>query len=323
MQHNFQTDMANDNVAVREPPVCELEFSSNGDICRALHYPPAGNSLETATGTPCVVLAHGFGGTRSAGLAAYAEAFSASGLHAFTFDYRHFGTSGGQPRQLISIKRQIADWHAAIAAARSLPGVDPDRIVLWGVSFSGGHVLRVAARDHRIGAVIAQFPMLDGLAALLNIRRYAGYGQVFRLLHAGLTDLASILLRRSPVMLPIVAAPGQLAAMSTADAEPGYLSIASDDWQNAICARIALTVPWYRPGFELRRMQCPVYIQIAVQDSILPPASLERFIPRGESRVSVDRYPLKHFDAFAGEGFDNCIADQLSYLMDTLKRDVR
>ena len=63
------------------------------------------------------------------------------------FDYRGFAASGGSPRQLVSASRQRQDYHAAIAATRWLPGVDPERIVLWGISFSGGHVVRVAAED--------------------------------------------------------------------------------------------------------------------------------------------------------------------------------
>lgn len=262
-------------------------------------------------------MAHGFGGTLSAGLIAYAQAFARAGFHVLLFDYRHFGGSDGDPRQLISIRRQLADWHAAVTRARTLEGVDPDRIVLWGVSFSGGHVIKVAAHDPRIHAVVAQFPMLDGLAAVWNIRHYAGYRQLLGLLCAGLLDQIGAVVGRKPFMMPIVGPPGELAALSTPDAEPGYLSIASADWQNEVCARIALTVPCYRPGYLLRRLECPVFIQVALGDSILPSASLERCIPTANSRVRVARYPLKHFEAFAGEGFTHCLSDQLTYLRDT------
>ena len=98
---------------------------------------------------PCVVLAHGFGGTVDSGLMPYAERFAAAGLDALAFDYRHFGASAGEPRQLVSVPRQLEDYAAAIAFARGLDGVDPDRIVVWGTSFSGGHVVEVAVADGR------------------------------------------------------------------------------------------------------------------------------------------------------------------------------
>ena len=92
-----------------------------------------------------MVLAHGFGGVKEARLDAYAERFAAAGYAALVFDYRHFGDSGGEPRLLIDIGRQQADWRAAIAFARALEGVDGERIALWGTSFSGGHVIELAA----------------------------------------------------------------------------------------------------------------------------------------------------------------------------------
>src|ERR1035441_8186503 len=109
-------------------------------------------------------MAHGWTGVREQRLDAYAERFAAAGLAALVFDYRHFGASGGEPRQLLDIGRQLADWRAAIAYVRGLEGIDPERIALWGSSFSGGHVIELAARDHRIAAVVAQMPFVDGAA---------------------------------------------------------------------------------------------------------------------------------------------------------------
>ena len=112
---------------------------------------PAGSTgPTTATGeVACVVLAHGFGGVKEARLDAYAERFAAAGYAALVFDYRHHGDSGGEPRLLIDIGRQHEDWRAAIAHARGLDGVDANRIAAWGTSFSGGHVVELAAADQR------------------------------------------------------------------------------------------------------------------------------------------------------------------------------
>ena len=114
----------------------DVTFASGGDRCAAWVYVPEGEGPFA-----CVVLAHGWSGVREQRLDAFAERFASAGYAAVVFDYRHFGASTGEPRQLLDIGRQLDDWRAAIAFARSLPEVDPQRVGLWGSSFSGGHVM--------------------------------------------------------------------------------------------------------------------------------------------------------------------------------------
>ena len=61
---------------------------------------------------------------------------------------------------------QHDDWKAALSFARSLPGIDANKIVAWGTSFGGGHVLTVAGRGEALAAVIAQVPHVSGPAAV-------------------------------------------------------------------------------------------------------------------------------------------------------------
>src|SRR3954447_14559573 len=140
----------------------DLTFRSGEDTCAAWLYRPDG----AAGAVPCVVMAHGFTAARGDRLPAYAERFAAAGLAVLLFDYRHFGDSTGMPRQLLDIGRQQADYHAAVAFARTVEGIDAQRIGLFGTSFSGGHVVAVAAQDPSIAAVVSQCPFADGLAAL-------------------------------------------------------------------------------------------------------------------------------------------------------------
>ena len=94
------------------------------------------------------------------------------------FDYRGFGTSDGAPRQDVNHRRHREDYHAAIAYARARRGVDPSRIAIWGSSYSGGHVIAVAAKDQRVAAVISQGAAMDGLAALFMVQGTGGSGKV-------------------------------------------------------------------------------------------------------------------------------------------------
>jgi len=197
-----------------------VSFDSGGVRCEGIHLQSNGDAFAGEDGRrPCVVLAHGFGGTVDSGLLPYAERFAAAGIDALAFDYRNFGASDGEPRQLLSIPRQLEDYAAAISFARSLDGVDPDRIVVWGSSYAGGHVVPVAVADGHVAAVISQVPAMDGAVALLNLARYAGPGLLVRLTIAGVRDLASSLLGHPPVMVAQVGAPGSVGAMTTPDAE--------------------------------------------------------------------------------------------------------
>jgi uncharacterized protein len=261
-----------------------------------------------------VVLGHGFAGTVDSGLEPYLERFAAAGLDALAFDYRHFGKSAGQPRQLISIPEQLQDYAAAIALARSLDGVDPDRIVVWGSSFAGGHVVAVAAADGRVAAAISQVPAMDGLAALSKAARHATPAQLASLTLAGLRDLAAGLRGRPPVMIGVVGPPGSVAVMTTPDAEPGYRAIAGPTWRNEVAARITLRTATYRPGLQAERLPCPILIQIADGDSVAPVKAAQDAAWRATGRSEVRTYPIGHFDIYTGAPFERAVADQLHFL---------
>lgn len=291
-----------------------IEFSSGGVRCRGVHASGEGDEFAGEHGRPCVVLAHGFAGTVDSGLEPFVERFAAAGLDALAFDYRHFGNSDGEPRQLLSVARQLEDYGAAIAFARSLEDVDPARIVLWGSSYSGGHVVAAAVADGRVAAAISQVPAMDGLAALANLARYAGVGQLARLTALGIRDLVASLSGRAPVSVPVVGPPGTVAIMSSPDAEPGYLAIAGPTWRNEVPARIALTAGAYRPGRETERLPCPMLVQIADRDAVAPPQAAQQAAFRATGRAEVRTYPVGHFDVYSGAPFERAVADQLYFL---------
>lgn len=282
----------------------DVRIPSHGDQLAAYLYRP-----DSAQGdVPCVVMAHGFSATRDDGLPAYAEAFRDAGFMVIIFDYRHFGASTGEPRQLLDIKRQHDDYRAVVAWARRLGEIDPDRIVLWGSSFSGGHVLAVAADDPRIAAVISQAPFTDGIPTLMRVPLM----NAVRLTVAGLRDQLSGWRGRPPHLAPAVGEPGTLAAMTAADAKPGFEAIVPPEslWRNEFAARLMLRFPFYRPGLETARLTMPLLVCVCENDTTTPPASTIKAAtraPRGELR----RYPYGHFDIYNDPKVK---ADQVDFL---------
>jgi uncharacterized protein len=290
----------------------DVEFASEQDTCAAWLYVPDGNGPFAA-----VVLAHGWTGVREQRLDAYAVRFADVGLAALVFDYRHFGASSGQPRQLLDIKRQLADWAAAVAFARSRAEIDSARIAVWGTSFSGGHVVETAARDPQIAAVVAQAPFADGLRNLPSL----GFRLALRLTAAGLRDQIGAALGRPPHMLRSVGPPGSLAVMTTPDAEPGFRSIdpPGSTWRNEAAARIALRVSSYRPGRHSDRIAAPILFAIAADDAITPPAFARAAAARARNS-EVRTYPGGHFDIYVGTEFERAVADQVDFLSRHLLR---
>lgn len=284
----------------------DVMFPSGGESCAAWLYRP-----ESGGPVPLVAMAHGFSCTRELRLDAYAERFCAAGLGALVFDYRYFGASGGLPRQLLDVPSQHADYVAAVAYARGLDWVDPDRLALFGCSFSGGHVLAVASQDPRIAAVVSQCPFTDSLASLAKL----GPVNIAKATVAGLRDEFAALRGREPLYVAAVGEPGTFACMTTPDAKRGLEAITppQTNWQNRVAARIGLRMTFYRPGRAAAKIACPVLFCICERDSVAPPGVTAKYaaaVPRGE----IKRYPIGHFDVYIGEGFERAVTDQIEFL---------
>jgi fermentation-respiration switch protein FrsA (DUF1100 family) len=285
----------------------ELRFRSGETECAAVFVKP-----DTTDDVPCVVLAHGFGAVKEGGPVRMAEQFAAEGFAGLAFDYRYFGESGGEPRQFLSVKRQLEDWRTAISFARTLDGVDAERIGLWGSSYSGGHVMRLAADDHSIRAVISQAPHVDGIKTLLGL----GPVENLRLTYAALRDLAASALGRKPQLIPLVGPPGSMAAMTTPDAEPGFNSIYDEgfEWRNEFTPRSAMTIPLNSPGRRAADIQCPILVLVCSNDAITPPGPAIEAAGRAPKGELVTYAGLGHFDIYRGEPFERALADQTKFL---------
>ena len=295
----------------------DVEFTSEKLNCRAWVYRPP------ATGQrPCIIMAHGLGGTRDAGLEPYAKKFVNAGYIVILFDYRHFGASDGEPRQLFSIKRQLKDWEGAIKYARSLSDVDPKCIALWGTSFSGGHVIVAAAKDREVAAVSAQCPMMDAFAGALNVIHYAGVISFLKLGLFGFVDQLRAIFNISPLYIPLIAPLGELAAMSSHDSVSGYQAIVPPDWRNQICPRYALTIAGYRPIAYSNRFPCPALIQVCMNDSLAPPRSAIATVKKIGSKAELKKYECGHFDIYRGELFARASDEQLEFFNRVLQHHI-
>jgi dienelactone hydrolase len=285
-------------------------FESEGVTCAGWLYRP-----DDVADPPVVVMAHGFGGERTWRLPAFATRFAERGLAAFLFDYRTFGASEGEPRNLVDPFAHRADWLAAIDHVRSLTALDGERLALWGTSFSGGHVVEAAARVPHVSAVVAQVPFVDGPRTALKLVRNGGLGYLRDGVVAALRDLGRAVSGRRPHYVPLAGPPDEFAVLNTPDAVRGVDSLVPLDeaWENRCPARIVFTTLAYRPLSRASDVDAPVFVAQAERDSIVPAATTDRLV-RELDDVERVRYPVGHFDVYRGEPFEELVTREGRFL---------
>ena len=287
-------------------------FLSQGTECAVRVYRPT--AVHDAP-VPVIVMAHGFGAVRALRLYVYAERFAAAGYAVAVFDYRGFGDSAGEPRQLLDVAMQHQDWRAALAHARTLPGIDPEKVVAWGTSFGGGHVISVAGQGEPVAAIIAQVPHVSGPAAV----RATGLRASLRVAGPGIRDLIAARRGRQPVYVNSAGRPGETGVMTTPDALPGMNALITEsglkdgDYPVTVAARIVLKIGFYSPKRWAAGVRCPALVQIVDADAVTPRRVAEATAAR-MAQPTVRVYSGAHFDPYVEPLFATVIADQLAFL---------
>ncbi|MBI9077249.1 MAG: alpha/beta fold hydrolase [Desulfatibacillum sp.] len=284
----------------------QSDFRSQNVTCDGEFMLPQG-----VENPPVVILAHGFCGEKAFKLYDYAQVFAERGIAAFLFDYRGFGKSQGAPRHHVSPKKHIQDWKAAIEHVRKSGKVNPHKIALWGSSFSGGHVLKVAAEDRAVRAVVSQVPFVDGFDSL----SISGPQFLLKSLKAISRDLWAKMTMGDPIYIPAIGQPGTLAALNQPGNLDEFLAIMPEDteWENKVTARSLLEASNYRPGFAAAELACPAFFVLAEKDNLCLYASTKRFA-KSAIYGEILSLPVGHFDVYAGDMFDKVANAEADFL---------
>ena len=277
----------------------DMTFTSGGGQCAAWFHLPEGDGPF-----PAVVMAHGFTAVKEMGLEPFAEAFCAAGLAVLTFDYRGFGASSGEIRHELVPADQRDDYRNAISWVASHPRVDPDRIGIWGTSYSGGHVIHLATFDRRVKAVVAQAPFVDGVASLELL---VGGPEALAGTQAMLGQARTARYQTGEIAyLPVVAPEGEVCALPTPDSYEWFTRLGADcpTWENRVSlASMELTLE-YSPSAHIEHLAPTPLLMIVARDDAVVPAHLATaaFERAGEPKelVVIDG---AHFDVYHGDGF--------------------
>lgn len=286
----------------------KVRFVSGDAECVGWHYPGSNGG--------CVVMAGGFGVTKEPGTDLFAERFQRAGFAVLTFDYRRLGESGGEPRQVARVGEQLADWQAAIDFAATLPGVDPTKVAIWAFSLSGGYIFPIAAQNPQLAAAIAQTPNADGPAATRNAAGHQRPLAMLRFSGRAVLDVLGSLIGRPPRLVPLVGRPGTVALLTTPDSQRGDEALNPGnkypDWIQAVAARSALRVTFYRPGRSAAKVKIPLLVLVADQDQSAlakPAIDAARRAPHAE----LVRVPGGHYAPFLEE-HKHAVEAELAFL---------
>jgi uncharacterized protein len=282
-------------------------------------------------------MAHGWAGVKEMNLDLFATAFARAGIASLVFDHRGFGASEGL-RGDIDPEEQIADYGTALDRLEAEEGVDAGRLGVWGTSYSGGHVLCVAARDARVRAAVAQVPTISGGETARRRRDPAARAD----LAAGFAAERESLRRGAPpTYVPAADAPGapdlpgeELVSVDPSALPPAPTGVYSDadrgrfyadlpeerrrTWRNRVTLRSLERYESYEPGRLISASSAPLLV-ITAQDDTVTPTDLTAAAVAGASRdVETLSVPGGHYAVYTSER-DRCAHTAAEFLAARLR----
>lgn len=280
-------------------------FLSSDVHCAATLRRPEGTAPA-----PAVLMVHGWGGVQDALTVPFYEPFIRLGFAVMTFDYPGWGDSDGELRNDIDPRQRERNVEDALAHLAAQPDIDPTRLVLWGTSFGGGHVVRVASRHPELLGAITQVPMLDGMAAVKAV-------PFRRLIQFGIAALRDRWPTTGPHYLPVIGPPGEFSSMDRDGAEEAMRRGAASgvDYDNRVTARSLLRMGPYRPFKRLQDVRIPLLIVGATNDTVAPFVE-DRVRQLAGPNVTIETLDANHFEPY----FEPALTQNLEYQTAFLER---
>jgi uncharacterized protein len=274
----------------------DVEFDSGGRTLRGWLLLPDGPGPF-----PGVVMSSGFAGVKEGFLGnPFHEVVGRAGFAVLLYDHANTGTSDGLPRQELDPELQQLGYEDAITFLGGRADVDAARIGIWGTSYSGGHVLVVAARDPRVKCVVSQAMTISGHRNLL--RRHGDHG--YDVLKDMWSDEHARLARGEP--------PRTVPAFGE-DSESVRYQMARPleergNWRNEVTVRTWELYDRYEPGAYAEAVAPTPLLMIVCLDDTMTPAedALAVYERVGEPKRLVT-VPGTHYAVY-GEQFETASA---------------
>jgi pimeloyl-ACP methyl ester carboxylesterase len=288
--------------------VTDVEFDAEGTLLRGWLYQP----VQITEQVPAIVMAHGYNCIKELYLDKYAEVFAKLGFAVLAFDNRNFGDSDGEPRQELDPWQQVRDYRHAITFMQIQTFVNPHKIGIWGTSYSGGHVLVVAAIDKRVKCVVSQVPTISGWESTLRRVQPEGLDKLREEFNQ---DRINRFKGFPPKMIPMITDPNDKGAASHVSTDAWNFfngkNVPDADkwrfakWRNEVTLRSVEMYSEYEPGSYIERIApIPLLMLVAENDVVaVTDKALEAF-NRAREIKKLNIFPGGHFSAYT-DRFDN------------------
>ena len=295
----------------------DVMFSSQGLKCAAWYYVPSG--LKEGEKRPAIVMAHGFTAVKEMFLDGFAKKFAEAGMVVLVFDYRYFGASEGEPRAQLFYHEQLQDYRNGISWVSMQKEVDPNRIGIWGTSYSGGHVMHLGAFDRRVKAVVAQVPMTGQWEAYYRSLPAEQIAGAFGWFSQNRADQYA----KGAVNYITVAAP---------EKEPSVVPL--KEWYDAFMALSKNAPTWlnrvtiesleigmeYDPTAGIEHISPTPFLMIIASEDIITPTELEKkAFDRAKEPKKLVVVPGRHFDAYHGPKHEAFVTPAVDWFTQYLK----
>ena len=288
-----------------------IEFNSDGTMLRGWFYRPK----EASIPYPCIIMAHGFTALKEHYLDKFAAVFADNGMCVLVYDNRNFGDSDGEPRLEVNPFDQVRDYRNAITFAQSLPGADKDRIGIWGASFSGGHVITVAARDKRVKCAVSLVPFISGYNKSIRLNKPDRWSLI-REMHN--RDRANRLNGNPPQTLPVVSLDeSENSVMKLKSAHTFFTSV--EKWPNAVTLRSVEMSGDYEPIAYIKQISpTPLLFIVARSDTINTTDIALKAYSKAREPKKLVFIPGDHFSPYVEE-FETCSKSACDWFLEHLQ----
>lgn len=289
----------------------DVRFPSQGLTCAAWYYVPA--SLKPGERRPVIVMAHGYSGVKEQYLDNFASRFAGAGFVVLAFDYRFLGASEGEPRQQVLWYEQVMDYRNAITWASLQPEADATRVGVWGSSYSGGHVMYLAAFDRRAKCVVAQVPAVSTWESYFAMRPPE---QIASIAASHAAVRAERMTNGVVAYAPVVAPPGEQAVITAPGALEFFVGSAANapNWQNRVTVESLEVGMSYDPTQFIHLIApTPLLMLVASDDVVTPTEEQLKAFERAREPKSLVVVLGEHFDAYSGPKHEQYVTPELEW----------